>query len=53
MIKMSERVYNFQRVFNIRLGKGLRANDAIPYRPRDRLRKKNICPVRSATMVSW
>ena len=32
MIKMSERVYNFQRIFNIRLGKGLRANDAIPYR---------------------
>ena len=32
MIKMSERVYNFQRVFNIRLGKGLRADDAIPYR---------------------
>ncbi|MFQ8841249.1 MAG: aldehyde ferredoxin oxidoreductase C-terminal domain-containing protein [Clostridium fessum] len=29
MIKMSERVYNFQRIFNIRLGKGLRANDAI------------------------
>ena len=32
MIKMSTRVYNFQRVFNIRLGKGLRANDAIAYR---------------------
>lgn len=28
----SERVYNFQRIFNIRLGKGLRANDRIPYR---------------------
>ncbi len=25
LIRMSERVYNFQRVFNIRLGKGLRA----------------------------
>ncbi|MBN1249543.1 MAG: aldehyde:ferredoxin oxidoreductase, partial [Anaerolineae bacterium] len=32
LIRMSERVYNFQRVFNIRLGKGLRAHDAIPYR---------------------
>ena len=32
MIKQSERVYNFQRIFNIRMGKGLRANDAIPYR---------------------
>lgn len=31
-IAMSERVYNFQRVFNIRLGKGLRAHDATPYR---------------------
>jgi aldehyde:ferredoxin oxidoreductase len=32
LIRMSEQVYNFQRVFNIRLGKGLRANDRIPYR---------------------
>ncbi len=32
LIRMSERVYNFQRVFNIRLGKGLREHDAIPYR---------------------
>ncbi len=32
LITMSERVYNFQRVFNIRLGKGLRAHDATPYR---------------------
>lgn len=32
MIKESERVYNFQRIFNIRMGKGLRANDKIPYR---------------------
>lgn len=32
MIKQSERVYNFQRIFNIRMGKGLRADDAIPYR---------------------
>ncbi|MHA1583772.1 MAG: aldehyde ferredoxin oxidoreductase family protein [Promethearchaeota archaeon] len=32
LILQSERVYNFQRIFNIRLGKGLRANDAIPYR---------------------
>lgn len=32
LIRESERVYNFQRVFNIRMGKGLRANDAIPYR---------------------
>lgn len=32
LITQSERVYNFQRVFNIRLGHGLRADDAIPYR---------------------
>jgi len=33
LIVMSEKVYNFQRVFNIRQGKGLRINDSfIPYR---------------------
>jgi len=32
LITMSEAVYNFQRVFNIRLGKGLREHDAVPYR---------------------
>jgi len=33
LIKASERVYNFQRIFNIRQGKGLRINDSfIPYR---------------------
>ncbi len=32
LIEMSERVYNFQRVFNVRLGKGRREHDAIPYR---------------------
>jgi aldehyde:ferredoxin oxidoreductase len=32
LIDMSERVYNFQRVFNIRLGYGLREHDSIPYR---------------------
>ena len=32
LIRESERVYNFQRIFNIRMGKGLRANDAVPYR---------------------
>lgn len=32
LIIQSERVYNFQRIFNIRMGKGKRANDAIPYR---------------------
>jgi aldehyde:ferredoxin oxidoreductase len=32
LILESERIYNFQRVFNIRMGKGLRANDASPYR---------------------
>ncbi|MHA1281090.1 MAG: aldehyde ferredoxin oxidoreductase family protein [Promethearchaeota archaeon] len=33
LIKMSERVYNFQRIFNIRQGKGLREHDsAFPYR---------------------
>ncbi|MFW9995066.1 MAG: aldehyde ferredoxin oxidoreductase family protein [Candidatus Odinarchaeota archaeon] len=33
LIKMSETVYNFQRIFNIRQGKGLRENDSnFPYR---------------------
>ena len=32
MIRQSERVYNFQRIFNIRMGKGLRKHDAQPYR---------------------
>ncbi len=30
LIKMSERVYNFQRIFNIRQGKGLRIHDSNP-----------------------
>ena len=32
LIAQSERVYQFQRVFNIRLGHGLRDHDAVPYR---------------------
>jgi aldehyde:ferredoxin oxidoreductase len=32
LITMSERVYNFQRVFNIRMGYGLRDHDDVPYR---------------------
>jgi len=32
IILMSERVYNFQRVFNLRMGFGTRRHDAIPYR---------------------
>ena len=32
LITMSEGVYNFQRVFNLRLGYGTREHDAIPYR---------------------
>jgi aldehyde:ferredoxin oxidoreductase len=32
MVEQSERVYNFQRVFNIRMGKGLREHDKSPYR---------------------
>jgi aldehyde:ferredoxin oxidoreductase len=32
LIRQSERVYNFQRIFNIRMGKGLRQHDAQPYR---------------------
>lgn len=32
LIRQSERVYNFQRVFNYRLGFGTREHDAIPYR---------------------
>jgi aldehyde:ferredoxin oxidoreductase len=29
---MSERVYNFQRLFNLKMGFGRRAHDAIPFR---------------------
>ena len=32
LIRQSERVYNFQRTFNVRLGKGRRVDDAAPYR---------------------
>ena len=32
LIRMSEAVYNFQRVFNLRLGFGTREHDAVPYR---------------------
>ncbi len=32
LIRMSERVYNFQRVFNLRMGFGRREHDDIPYR---------------------
>jgi len=32
MIRQSERVYNFQRIFNLRLGFGTREHDAAPYR---------------------
>jgi aldehyde:ferredoxin oxidoreductase len=32
LITMSERVYNFQRIFNLKMGFGRREHDAIPYR---------------------
>jgi len=32
IIEMSERVYNFQRIFNLRMGFGTRIHDSIPYR---------------------
>jgi len=32
LIRQSERVYNFQRVFNIRMGHGKREDDKVPYR---------------------
>ena len=32
LITMSERVYNFQRVFNLKMGFGTREHDIIPYR---------------------
>jgi len=32
MIRQSERVYNFQRIFNLRMGFGTRKHDAQPYR---------------------
>jgi aldehyde:ferredoxin oxidoreductase len=32
LIVMSEKVYNFQRLFNLRMGGGRRADDVLPYR---------------------
>ena len=32
ILKQSEKVYNFQRVFNVRMGKGKRIHDTPPYR---------------------
>ncbi len=32
LITMSEAVYNFQRIFNLRMGQGRREHDTIPYR---------------------
>ncbi|MBN1661602.1 MAG: aldehyde:ferredoxin oxidoreductase [Anaerolineae bacterium] len=32
LVRQSEVVYNFQRVFNLKMGYGRRAHDAIPYR---------------------
>ena len=32
LIKMSESVYNFQRVLNLKMGLGRREQDTIPYR---------------------
>ena len=32
LISMSEAVYNFQRIFNLKMGYGRRAHDRIPYR---------------------
>jgi aldehyde:ferredoxin oxidoreductase len=32
MVAMSEKVYNFQRLFNLKMGYGTREHDAIPYR---------------------
>jgi aldehyde:ferredoxin oxidoreductase len=32
LIQMSEKVYNFQRIFNLKMGFGRREHDSIPYR---------------------
>ncbi|HFD40457.1 MAG TPA: aldehyde:ferredoxin oxidoreductase, partial [Anaerolineae bacterium] len=32
LVRMSEVVYNFQRVFNLKMGQGTREHDRIPYR---------------------
>lgn len=32
LISMSEKVYNFQRVFNLKMGYGTREHDTVPYR---------------------
>jgi len=32
LVSMSEKVYNFQRIFNLRMGFGTREHDDVPYR---------------------
>ena len=32
LVRMSESVYNFQRLFNVRMGYGTREHDSVPYR---------------------
>jgi aldehyde:ferredoxin oxidoreductase len=32
LITMSEAVYNFQRIFNLKMGYGTREHDTLPYR---------------------
>ena len=45
LIDMSERVYNFQRIFNLKMGFGRRAHDVIPYR--------SAGPVTTAVCEPW
>jgi aldehyde:ferredoxin oxidoreductase len=52
MIRQSERVYNFQRIFNLRRGYGKRIHDAQPYRACGRLPLKNTNHGRNATTSS-
>ena len=48
----SERVYNFQRVFNLRMGKGSRQYDMPPYRAVGPVTRRSTSPARSATTSS-
>jgi len=45
LIEMSERVYNFQRIFNLRQGFGRREHDTLPYRA--------MGPVTTEEYESW
>jgi len=49
MLLQSERVYNFQRVFNLKMGHGKRPEDHPPYRAMGPVTSRNTSRAPSAT----